>query len=299
METILITGGTGLIGSHLCPRLEEEGYAIALLSRRKKSVNGYQIFEWNPEKEEIEEGAIESADYIIHLAGANIGEKKWTQKRKKEIVESRIKGIDFLYRKIKKKNKSIKAFVSSSAVGYYGSVTGGKIYNENDSPGNDFLAQVCVKWEKAADQFQHFGIRTVKLRSGVVLSREGGALDQMKTPVQMGIGSPLGSGKQYVPWIHIDDLCSIYIKAIEESKITGAYNAVAPDYRTNAEFMHLIADISNKPFWLPAVPAVMLKFYWERKLRSFWRAVEFPVKKFSRKVLVLNFPHLKMPYKIY
>jgi uncharacterized protein (TIGR01777 family) len=293
METILITGGTGLIGSHLCPRLEEEGYAIALLSRGKKSLNGYQIFEWNPEKEEIEEGAIESADYIIHLAGANIGEKKWTQKRKKEIVESRIKGIDFLYRKIKEKNKSIKAFVSSSAVGYYGSVTGGKIYNENDSPGNDFLAQVCVKWEKAADQFQHFGIRTVKLRSGVVLSREGGALDQMKTPVQMGIGSPLGSGKQYVPWIHIDDLCSIYIKAIEESKITGAYNAVAPDYRTNAEFMHLIADISNKPFWLPAVPAVMLKILLGEKASIVLEGSRISCEKIQQEGFSFKFPTLE------
>ena len=258
MATILVTGGTGLIGSHLCPRLKEKGYEIILLSRRKGS-DLYPTFSWNPEKNEIEDGAIESADYIIHLAGTNIGEKRWTLRQKRNIIDSRVKGANLILNKVQEKRHSLKAFVSSSAVGYYGSDPSEKEFSEKDPPGNDFLSEVCIQWEEAADQFQGTGIRTVKIRTGVVLTETGGVLSEMKGPVKSGIGSPLGSGRQYLPWIHIDDLCAIFEKAIEDNQMQGAYNAVAPDNKTNSELVQLLAKVLKKPYWFPKVPSFILK----------------------------------------
>lgn len=257
MSTILVTGGTGLVGSQLCSRLKEKRYEINLLSRRKDS-ELYPTFSWNPEKNEIEDGAIESADYIIHLAGTNIGEKRWTHRQKQSIIDSRVKSANLLFSKVQEKGSLIKAFISSSAVGYYGSDSSKKEFTEKDPPGNDFLSEVCVQWEQAADQFQQIGIRTVKIRTGVVLTKTGGALAEMKGPVINGIGSPLGTGKQYLPWIHIDDLCEIYLKTITDDQMQGAYNAVAGN-ATNAEFMHLLAKVLKKPFLFPKVPSLALK----------------------------------------
>jgi len=259
MARILISGGTGLIGKHLCPELKNRGYDVTLLSRKNSESNEFRTFRWNPEKGEIEEGAIESADYIIHLAGTNLGEKRWTPKQKQIIVDSRVKTANLIFKKLTEINHPLKAFISSSAVGYYGSVSAEIELEEANPPGKDFLAEVCLKWEEAADQFQKKGIRTVKIRSGVVLSRTGGVLAQMKVPVRSGIGSPLGTGRQYVPWIHVDDLCSVYIKAVEDNQMTGAFNAVAPDYKTNAEFMHTLAHVLKKPFWFPRIPSFMLE----------------------------------------
>jgi uncharacterized protein (TIGR01777 family) len=196
---------------------------------------------------------------VIHLAGANIGEKKWTFRQKQNIIDSRVKSANLIFSKVNEKGHPLKAFISSSAVGYYGSDPSEKEFSEEDSPGNDFLSEVCIQWEDAADQFQRAGIRTVKIRTGVVLTKTGGALAEMKTTVINGIGSPLGNGRQYIPWIHIDDLCEIYVKAITDDQMQGAYNAVAPDVKTNAEFMRLLAKVLNKPFWFPKVPSFILK----------------------------------------
>jgi uncharacterized protein len=258
MATILVTGGTGLIGSQLCPRLKEKGYEIILLSRRKGS-DLYPTFSWNPEKNEIEDGAVESADYIIHLAGTNIGEKRWTLRQKRNIIDSRVKSANLILDKVREKRYPVKAFISSSAVGYYGSEPSESEFSEKDPPGNDFLSEVCIQWEEAADQFQQIGIRTVKIRTGVVLTETGGVLSEMKGSVKSGIGSPLGSGRQYLPWIHIDDLCAIFEKAIEDDQMQGAYNAVAPDDKTNSEFVQLLAKVLKKPYWFPKVPSLILK----------------------------------------
>lgn len=256
---ILITGGTGLIGKELGRKLKQKEYSVAVLSRHKNHDTDIQTYLWNPEKNEIENGAIETADYIIHLAGANISEKNWKKERKKVIVDSRVKTADFLYSKIKKSGNILKAFISASAVNYYGTVTSDKIFTEDDPPANDFLGITCRKWEESAFRFQKLGIRTVIIRTGVVLSGKGGALSKMQLPVRLGIGSPVGSGRQYLPWIHIDDLCNIYIKAIEDSKMDGAYNAVAPDHITNKDFMKTIARVQKMPFWAPKVPAFVMK----------------------------------------
>lgn len=259
MATVLITGGTGLVGRHLCKILQEKGYGVAILSRTRKQEAAIPTYTWNLDKKEIEKEAIDMADYIIHLAGANIGDKRWTAKRKQLIIDSRVKTGQLIFSKIKEQNKDLQAFISASAIGYYGTITSDKIFTETDSPANDFLGDTCRQWEQMTDRFKDLGMRTVNIRTGVVLTRQGGALSKMTTPVKMGIGSAIGSGRQYLPWIHIDDLCGIYIKAIEDTQMDGAYNAVAPDHKTNKAFTQTLARVLKKPFWFPNVPAITMK----------------------------------------
>jgi uncharacterized protein len=259
MSTVLITGGTGLVGKHLCKRLQDKGYRVSVLSRKRRQSSTIQTYYWDLKKKEIDTEAIETADYIIHLAGENIGDKRWTVERQKLIVDSRVETGKLIFNKIQKQGKILKAFISASAIGYYGATTSDRIFTETDPPANDFLGDTCRKWEQMIDRFKDSGIRTVKIRTGVVLSRQEGALKKMIAPVKMGIGAPLGSGKQYLPWIHIDDLCGIYLKAVEDIQIEGAYNAVAPDHKTNEEFTRTLARVLNKPFAFPNVPAITIK----------------------------------------
>ncbi|MES2286070.1 MAG: TIGR01777 family oxidoreductase [Bacteroidota bacterium] len=259
MLNILISGGTGLVGKHLSKKLKEKGYSVAVLSRTSKKNMNIPTYSWDIEKKQIDKEALETADCIIHLAGASIAEKRWTAKRKQLIIDSRVKSGQLIFDKVKESKNKLKVFISASAIGYYGAITSDKIFTEADSPANDFLGETCKQWERSADRFEELGIRTVKIRTGVVLSKQGGALEKMTATVKMGIGSPLGSGKQYMPWIHIDDLCGIYIKAIEDSQMKGAYNAVAPNHKTNSDFTKEIARVLKKPLWLPNVPSILLK----------------------------------------
>ena len=256
---ILITGGSGLIGSHLTRKLKEKGYEPAVLSRKKHSDTDTKTYLWDPGKNEIEKEAIDKAGYIIHLAGANISDKRWTRKRKQKIVDSRVETAKLLFRKISESGTRPRAFISASAVNYYGTLTSDTIFSEDDPPSDDFLGKTCKKWEQSALRFDKQGIRTVIIRTGVVISPEGGALKKMAGPVKLGLGAPIGSGKQYFPWIHIDDLCNIYIKAIEDTKMHGAYNAVAPDHKTNKNVMKTLARVFKKPFWAPNVPSIVMK----------------------------------------
>lgn len=259
MATVLITGGTGLVGRHLCKRLQKKGYDVSILGRTRKQKATIPTFTWDLNEKKIEKEAIETADYIIHLAGANIGDKRWTAKRKQLILDSRVKTGQLIFSKIKEQNRNLQAFISASAIGYYGTITSDKIFTETDPSSDDFLGDTCKQWEQMTDRFKDLGIRTVKIRTGVVLTKQGGALSKMITPVKMGIGSAIGSGRQYLPWIHIDDLCGIYIKAIEDKQMDGAHNAVAPDHKTNKEFTRTLARVLKKPFWFPNVPAITMK----------------------------------------
>ena len=259
MATVLISGGKGLIGNHLCKRLQERGYEIAILSRARSKEKQILTYIWDIDKFEIDKEAIATADYIVHLSGTSIGEKRWTTKRKQQIVESRVKSGQLIFDEVRKQNKNMRAFISASAIGYYGAVTSNKVFSETDPPGDDFLGQTCRDWEHAADRFKDLGIRTVKIRTGVVLTKRGGVLQKMMIPIKTGFGSAIGSGKQYLPWIHIDDLCDIYIKAIEDSQMLGAYNAVAPEHLTNKEFTQTLADILKRTLWLPKIPVFVMK----------------------------------------
>ncbi|MCX6294573.1 MAG: TIGR01777 family oxidoreductase [Bacteroidetes bacterium] len=260
MAVVLITGGKGSVGKHLSDKLKEKGFTVAIVSRKSFKDNEIRAYAWDIDNNEIEKEAIETADYIIHLAGANIGDKRWTAKRRKLILDSRVKSGQLLFNKTKENKNNLKAFISASAIGYYGTITTDKIFSEEDLPANDFLGETCRQWEQAADNFEKLGIRTVKIRTGIVLTAEGGALAKMIAPVKLGIGSAIGSGRQFMPWIHIDDLCAIYIKAIEDIHMNGAYNAVSTNCITNIEFTKTLARVLKKPFWFPKVPAFLLKF---------------------------------------
>ncbi|MCF0038639.1 TIGR01777 family oxidoreductase [Dyadobacter fanqingshengii] len=258
-KKVLITGGTGLIGKRLTQLLLEKGYEVAFLSRKKTSIPSVQVFEWNVEKGYIEEGALENTDYLIHLAGAGVADERWTEERKKLIISSRTETAKLILDKLVEKNIRPAAFVSSSGSSYYGEDTGDVRNSESSPPNNDFLSQVTVVWEKAADDIAALGIRTVKLRTGIVLSNEGGAIPKMAAPAKFGFGSPLGSGKQWISWIHIDDLCRMYIEAMENESWQGAYNAIASQPVTNEELTKQICIALNRPQWLPNVPSFALK----------------------------------------
>jgi uncharacterized protein (TIGR01777 family) len=259
MAKVLITGGTGLVGRYLCNALQARGYEVSILSRTGKNGNEIPAYTWNWNRNEIEEEAINTADYIVHLAGVNIGEKRWTAKRKQQILDSRVRTAELIFNKTEGQNKRLKAFISASAIGYYGARTTEEIYNETDPPSDDFLGQTCSRWEQVADRFSDIGIRSVKIRTGIVLSKHGGVLQKFNLPSRLGIGIIIGKGKQYFPWIHIQDLCNIYIAAIENIQMVGAYNAVAPEHLTYSQFIRKLTRHLSKPFWFPKIPSMVLQ----------------------------------------
>jgi uncharacterized protein (TIGR01777 family) len=258
-QKVLITGGTGLIGKRLTTLLLKKGYEVAYLTREKTKVPSVQVFEWDVKNNYIEAGALKRTDYLIHLAGANVAEGRWTDERKKEIFSSRIDSIKLIAQKLKELNVIPKSFVSASGISYYGEDTGDIQHTENSPPGKDFLSEVTIQWEKAADSIKNLGARTVILRTGVVLSSEGGAVPEMARPAKLGLGAPLGSGKQWISWIHIDDICRMYIEAMENDSWQGAYNAVAFPPATNEDFTKQICKALDKPQWLPNVPSFALR----------------------------------------
>lgn len=256
-QKVLITGGTGVIGKRLTEMLLGKGYVVAYLSRKKKDIPSVKVYEWNVEKGFIEEGALDKLDYLIHLAGEGVAEGRWTDERKKAIISSRVDTIKLIAKKLQEKNIRPQSFISASGSNYY--PEGSQQYTEEGPAGNGFLSQVTVEWEKAANSVKDLGIRTVILRTGVVLSNEGGALPQIALPARYGFGAPLGSGEQYISWIHEDDLCSMYIEAMENNAWNGIYNAIAAPPVTNKELTRQICIALNKPQWLPNVPAFALK----------------------------------------
>jgi uncharacterized protein len=256
MDKILITGGSGMIGSRITELLLKKGYQVAHLGRSRKS-GKVPSFIWDIPARKIEEGAFDGVTAIIHLAGANVGEKPWTKKRKQEILESRTHSTRLLFDYLKK--TSVKDFISASAIGYYGFEDEHKTFKEDDAPGNDFLADVVKRWETEVDQVVSLGIRVAKVRVGIVLSEKEGALKEMARPVKYYVGAPLGSGEQKMSWIHIDDVCRVFIHALENKSITGAVNAVAPVPVTNRDLTKAIAKALGKPLILPAIPKIVLK----------------------------------------
>jgi uncharacterized protein len=258
-SSVLITGGGGLVGRYLTSALLSEGYTVCHLSRHAGTYEKVRVFSWKPEKEIIDPEVFNCIDFIIHLAGANIGEKRWTRKRKEEIVESRSGSARLLHRIVTGNKIRLKAFITASATGYYGSVTSDRIFSEEDPPADDFLGNTCRLWEEGADLFAGSGIRTVKLRTAVILEKSDGALSRLIKPARLGLVIRMGDGKQYIPWIHIQDLCNIYLKALKDLKMHGAYNAVAPEHVNHNDFIRAMAGAINKPVFLPPVPAVVLR----------------------------------------
>lgn len=260
MAKILITGGTGLIGKHLSSYLTGLGHKVVLLSRRPHAhISNCEVFEWNVETGFINEKAFDGVEHIIHLAGEGIADKRWTKLRKQAIIDSRIKSSALIASYVEKLNCKLKSFVGASAIGIYGAVTSDKIFEEADNSANDFLGTVCRLWESSYVPFQKMGINTNIVRLGNVLATDGGAYPKIAAPFNYGFGSALGTGKQFMPWIHINDLVRVLEAAIFLKLPGGIYNAVASEHITNFQFSKQLAKSLHKPFFMPKVPEFILK----------------------------------------
>ena len=257
-KSILITGGSGLLGKRLTKALLSKGYTVSHLSRKAGNNVNVKTYVWDIDKGIIDEHCIDGIDTIVHLAGTGIADKRWTDARKKELIDSRTKSIELIYNLLKKKQHEVTAIVSASGIGYY-SNRGDELMTENDAPANDFIAHCCVEWEAAVDEGEKLGLRVLKFRTGVVLDKDGGALPTLAKPIQFYIGSALGSGKQWVPWIHWLDVVNMYLYGIENAHLKGVFNMVAPNPATNKQLTQAIAKQLSKPLWAPNVPAFVLK----------------------------------------
>lgn len=259
VNKILIAGGSGAIGRHLEDFLCKKKIETCTLSRNINKADDSRVFYWNVENNEIDERCFNNVSHIVQLSGANISEKRWSAKRKNEIINSRVNSTNLLFDCVNKNKIKLKGFISASAIGYYGSVISSGILSESDFPGNDFLAQTCVSWEKAADQFGSIGIRIVKIRTGIVLMKNEGALKKFLIPSSIGTMTVLGTGSQYFTWIHINDLCEMYYNAIIDETFNGAFNAVAPSFITNYDFIVALKQALNKPLLIVNIPKFLLK----------------------------------------
>jgi len=255
---ILITGGTGVVGRNLTETLLQKGYAVSHLSRKPGKNPAVKTYLWNVEQGVIHPDCITGVDTIVHLAGEGVASKRWSDKRKKVLIDSRTKSIALIYSLLRANpGHSVKSVISASAVGYYGN-RGEELMYEDNIPSQSFLGECCVLWEKAVDEGLELDMRVVKFRTGVVLTLDGGALPQMATPIKLGIGSPIGDGLQWVPWIHIQDVIGMYLLAIENEDLQGVYNMVAPNAVTNKQLTQAIAQQLHKTLWAPNVPAWLL-----------------------------------------
>ncbi|RWY47882.1 TIGR01777 family oxidoreductase [Mucilaginibacter gilvus] len=257
-KNILITGGSGLLGKQLTDELLSKGHTVNHLSRTKGKNPKVKTFLWDVDKGQIDEHCIDGVDTIIHLAGAAIADKRWTDERKREIVESRTKSIGLVYELMKAKANRVHAVISASGVGYY-SDRGDVLLTEESEPAHDFIGTCCIDWENAVDEGRGLGLRILKFRTGVVLTTDGGALPQLAMPIKFGIGSPLGTGKQWVPWIHHRDVVDMYMMGLDDEKLTGAYLMAAPNPVTNAYLTNAVAKQLKRPLWAPKVPAFLIK----------------------------------------
>ncbi|MFN2422416.1 MAG: TIGR01777 family oxidoreductase [Cryomorphaceae bacterium] len=257
-KKILITGGSGLVGTALTALLQHKGYEVAHVSRTESLEGDIKAYSWDSLSGKKAEEALSDLRAVVHLAGAGIADSRWTNSRKKVIIDSRVKTAETLFDACQRTGLWPDAFISASGINYYGSVTSEKIFTESDSPSDSFIGECCVLWEDAAKKFEA-SCRVAMLRTGVVLAKEGGALPRIAAPVKLGAGAALGSGKQYMPYIHIDDLAAMYLYAIEKEAVRGPYNAVNGDHITNAGLTKAIAQTLDKPLWLPNVPGFVLK----------------------------------------
>ncbi len=255
--TILITGGSGLIGTALTRSLLSEGHEVRHLSRSSHSTGAVRIFQWDPDRRNMDDDALIGVDHIVHLAGAPIADRRWTKARIDELVRSRAGTAQLLLDRTKKLGLRPKSFISAAGIGYYGATTTDRILSEEDPPGGDTIAHISKEWEAAADRWKEI-CRVVKLRTPVVLSAKGGALSKLMTPVKFGVGSALGSGDQWMPWVHIRDLVRIYRSAIANGSMEGAYNAGPTTETTNDEMMRTLARLLRKPYFMPNVPAFVM-----------------------------------------
>ncbi len=255
---VLITGGNGLVAAALSHRLIQDGFQVSHLSRAVTGKEDFPTYKWNIGAGQVDPDAL-NVDHIIHLAGAGVADQRWTTRRKEIIRASRVDSAALLLRVLQKEGIMLQSFVSASGIGYYGVDTGDKLCTEaSESSDESFLSGLVSDWENSADQFEPVARCVTKLRIGLVLDGIGGALQKMAAPVRMGVGAALGSGKQWVSWIHIEDLCNLFHWILTTST-PGVYNAVAPNPISNQHLTQAIGKTLKRPIWLPNVPGLFLR----------------------------------------
>ena len=298
MPTVLITGGTGMIGESLAKTLVERGYKVIILTR---AINGKQPTEntryayWDLKTRHMDLAALQQADYIIHLAGTGVVDKKWTEAYKKEIRDSRTGSSRIILDALKNNPNKVKAIVSMSAIGWYGADTDPAKPFEEDSPADSsFLGETCRLWEQSMEPALVLGIRLVKLRTGIVLSKQGGALAEFKKPLRFGMAAILGSGKQIVSWIHIEDLCRMFIYAMENENLQGSFNAVATEPVSNKTLILTLAKIMNSIFYIPLnVPTIILKIMMGERSIEVLKSTTVSCRKIMDAGFTFSFPNIR------
>ncbi len=258
MSRVLIGGGSGLIGQHLSELLVREGYEVSHLSRSKQGAHRFPTYQWDAQAQTIDDEAILQADYVINLAGAGIADARWTDRRKKLIIDSRTETTRLLKNSFERLDHFPRAYLSASAVGYYGD-RGAQMLHEDDPPGTGFLSESCILWENAISEVATVVPRTVVLRTGIALSTRGGALEKMLLPLKGFISTYFGDGSQYYSWIHIDDICRAYLHALRNEEIRGTFNGVAPLPVTNKELARALPAAAGKPALVLPAPAFAMR----------------------------------------
>lgn len=256
----LVTGATGFVGRRLLGKLQRPVVLSRNAAKAEKSLTafGVQAFSWDPQARPAPAEALDGIDAVFHLAGDSVAEGRWTAAKKERLRESRVAGTRNLVTTLRALGRRPSVLVSASAVGYYGS-RGDEQLAESSPPGNDFLAELCKEWEHEAAQAREFGMRVVPVRVGIVLGEQGGALAKMLTPFYFGLGSPLGSGRQYWPWIHLDDLVEMMLFAARNEHLAGPLNGTAPNPVTNREFTKTLGKVLGRPTLLPGLPRFVLR----------------------------------------
>ena len=301
MGVVLISGGTGLIGSALARHLIERDYDVIILSRKKNLTSGHPKISysyWNVSEEIIDAEVVKKADHIIHLAGAGVMDKKWTEDYKKKILESRAKSAELIVNSLKENEHCVKTFVSASAIGWYGEdpkmLERKEGFIESDLPSKDFLGETCLLWEASVEPVSKLGIRLIKLRTGIALSNKGGAFKEYKTPLNFGLATILGSGKQIISWIHVDDLCRIYCTAIEDVYLRGSYNAVAPEPVPQKKLILTLGQRMRNKFFIPIyVPSFILKLIFGKRSIELLKSTTVSNKKIKATGFTFLFPSIE------
>lgn len=253
-EIVLITGASGMVAQRLSKLLEPQ-YEVRFLTRRPSAPNH---FRWDIENQYIDTKSLVGVSHIVHLAGVSIAESRWTKRQKQQILQSRTASARLLLKEIKEGQKKLKTFVSASAIGIYGTKTTNVIYDETTSYGDDFLSEVCQKWEAIADEFNQVALCVTKLRFGVIFDQNLGVLPKMIKPISLGLGAVLGKGNQYMAWVSLNDVCRSIIHIIN-NRLSGVYNIVSEN-KTQEEVTFILAKYFKKTIWLPSIPSFFIRW---------------------------------------
>ena len=291
MKTVLITGGSGLVGKRLSQLLINKGYLVRHLSRNPKNQGDIQVFKWDIGKGYIDPEAIQNVDIVVHLAGADIMSERWNTERKKILVSSRTEGLELIHSCLEKNDHKVKTLVSSSAQGYY-EPNQNKLLTEDEPAGKGYMGQLCAAWEGSANQWKKSGVRIAINRIGLVLASNGGLLDILLKTISKGMGSYFGKGDMLYPWIHIDDLCRIMIYQMENQNVQGAFNGAAPNAVNQKEMNNAIAKQLGKKIFSFPVPVFLLRLMMGERCAVMVDSFHLSAEKIQKKGFNFKYPEI-------